>query len=90
MGFNYGFQGYRALHFAAETGNADLINVLIRYDADVNAQDHKGRTPLRMLPNNQDNRDQLVRIFIQAGANPFIKNTAGEIAYELENTAYIL
>jgi ankyrin repeat protein len=34
------------LHFAAKRDNVDLIKLLIRYKADVNAKDLNGRTPL--------------------------------------------
>jgi ankyrin repeat protein/beta-lactamase regulating signal transducer with metallopeptidase domain len=38
--------GMTALHYAAMAGHADVVEVLIRYGADVNARDSSGKTPL--------------------------------------------
>ncbi|HIO50367.1 TPA: hypothetical protein EYN23_23875, partial [Candidatus Poribacteria bacterium] len=38
--------GRTALHYAAEKGNYAFAEILVRYDADVNASDNAGRTPL--------------------------------------------
>ena len=38
--------GRTALHYAAEKGNYAFAEILVRYDADVNANDNAGRTPL--------------------------------------------
>jgi len=38
--------GSTALHYAAESGNADIAHVLIEARADVNALDKQGSTPL--------------------------------------------
>ena len=38
--------GRTALHYAAEKGNYAFAEILIGYDADVNASDNAGRTPL--------------------------------------------
>jgi ankyrin repeat protein len=38
--------GRTPLHYAAEKGNSDFAQILVRYGADVNAYDNAGRTPL--------------------------------------------
>jgi len=38
--------GRTALHYAAEKGNYAFAQILVGYDADVNARDNAGRTPL--------------------------------------------
>ncbi|XP_033759448.1 serine/threonine-protein phosphatase 6 regulatory ankyrin repeat subunit B-like [Pecten maximus] len=42
-------KGRTALHFAIETGNVELVKILIASDADVNAQERFGMTPLMMV-----------------------------------------
>jgi ankyrin repeat protein len=38
--------GMTALHYAAMAGHFDVVDVLLRYHSDVNAQDNRGRTAL--------------------------------------------
>jgi ankyrin repeat protein len=38
--------GMTALHFAARAGHFDVVEILLRYHADVNARDHRGNTAL--------------------------------------------
>merc|ERR1712137_275932 len=40
--------GNTALHLAAQTGDVDLVNMLLDNDADVNIQNDKGATPLHL------------------------------------------
>jgi 26S proteasome non-ATPase regulatory subunit 10 len=39
-------EDWTPLHVAADLGDADLINLLLKYHADVNARDGRGLTPL--------------------------------------------
>ena len=41
-------EGNTALHLAAQTGDLDLVKVLLDLDADVNIQNEKGATPLHL------------------------------------------
>lgn len=45
-------RGYNALHLAAEHGCTDIVPVLVGLQADPNAPDSKGRTPLDMAKKN--------------------------------------
>ena len=38
--------GMTALHYAARSGHTDVVDVLLRYHADVNARDNRGTTAL--------------------------------------------
>ena len=40
------FEGGRALHFAAWSGHVDVVKLLIKYGAEVNAVDNKGSSVL--------------------------------------------
>ncbi|MFQ6039423.1 MAG: sigma-70 family RNA polymerase sigma factor [Candidatus Poribacteria bacterium] len=43
-----GPDGWTPLHYAADVGNFDIVKIILKYGADVNAQDAKGRTPLQL------------------------------------------
>ncbi|HIE27124.1 TPA: hypothetical protein EYP66_07545, partial [Candidatus Poribacteria bacterium] len=43
-----GPDGRTPLHYAADLSHFDIVKVLLKYGADVNAQDAKGRTPLQL------------------------------------------
>jgi len=43
-----GPDGRTPLHFAADISHFDMVKILLKYGADVNAQDAKGRTPLQL------------------------------------------
>jgi ankyrin repeat protein len=38
--------GMTALHYAARAGHCDVVEILLRYQADVNARDHRGGTAM--------------------------------------------
>lgn len=52
---------------AARLGNIEVLQELIRQQADLNAQDEKGYTPLIIACYN--NRYEAARLLIQAGAD---------------------
>jgi ankyrin repeat protein len=69
-----------ALLMAAPFGPPDLIRTLLDAGADVNAQDVRGMTPL-MLAIATDRPDKaVIRMLLDHGANPQIKNNKGETA----------
>ncbi|KAJ8664894.1 hypothetical protein QAD02_006556 [Eretmocerus hayati] len=43
------YSGYTSLHFAARYCNPDVVNILMKYGANVNLKDAKGLTPLQLL-----------------------------------------
>ncbi|WP_264683264.1 MULTISPECIES: ankyrin repeat domain-containing protein [unclassified Wolbachia] len=43
-------EGYYPVHIAVNNGSIDILELLIKYGADVNAVDWKGRTPLHKAP----------------------------------------
>ena len=44
----YKKQGMAPLHYAADRGNAEILDILITYGADANSQDNEGQTPLML------------------------------------------
>ena len=58
--------------FAVEKENIQIINKLLKYGAEIDAQDHRGNTPLMMACKKR--KIDVVRRLLEAGANPNIKN----------------
>jgi hypothetical protein len=71
------------LMWAAPTGSPELIRALIDAEADVNAQDVKGMSPL-MLAVASENQDPgvVVKVLLQAGANVNARSGSGETALD--------
>ena len=64
-----------ALHKASEKGNREIIELLLRAGADVNARNKVGQTALHIVVR-QKNVD-LAKYLITTGADPEIRDTAG-------------
>jgi len=54
----------------------EILELMLEYDFNVNEQDGRGDTPLHIAARN--NRSKLVRILLQHGASPEIKNWSGK------------
>ena len=62
------------LHYAAEQGNADVVQLLIEAGANVNALDASGITPFRLAKNH--NHEDVVRLLggkSGSGSDPLYK-----------------
>ena len=75
--------GDTALLWAAEAGEEgeEILQVLIKAKADVNACNNVGFTPLMMAAIH--NRYKTVEALIKAGANPHVMNKFGKAPYDL-------
>ncbi|TGO20619.1 hypothetical protein BPAE_0280g00060 [Botrytis paeoniae] len=63
--------GKASLHIAAERGYAEIVNVLLRHKAAINARDTSGQTPLSLAIKSQ--RTEIVKTLLQNGAKCTIK-----------------
>ena len=63
------------MHDAVDYGNVDIVNILIKAGADVNAQDIGKNTPLMHLAYNS--QIDVAKALLEAGADPTIKNKGG-------------
>lgn len=79
--------GQTALHVAAETGDLEIVQMLIEAKADVNITDEYGATALMIAA--QDNELEIARVLLEAGANPNLKNVAGDTAMRRTYSAEI-
>ncbi|KAJ5593384.1 Ankyrin repeat protein [Penicillium hordei] len=68
-----------ALHLAAASGNTECVRALLTHNADMNATDALGRTPLHacVAAGNTTDHVSVVQLLIQNGANPTLKDQTG-------------
>jgi ankyrin repeat protein len=72
---------FTALHFGANWGRGDTVELLLQHGADINAQDEWGNTPLMMATYN-DTVD-MVRLLLSHGANLHVQDEHGNTALHL-------
>lgn len=73
--------GLTALHQSAIDGNLECAKALVEKGANVNCTDCESWTPLHAAVMNECT--DFVRFLLASGANPALKNDAGETAYEM-------
>jgi uncharacterized protein len=75
------YQEQSLLMVAVKRDNADLVRHLVAAKVDLNYQDKTGATALMWAANQR--RVEIVKILLQAGADPQIKNQGGLIAADI-------
>lgn len=70
--------GLTALHVAVETGNIEIVRMLLDAGARVNAKSKAKQTPLLMI--DDDATPELVRLLIERGASVNVQDDEGETA----------
>jgi hypothetical protein len=72
--------GSTALHIACYLGRDDLVQLLIESEADVNAQNNDGHTPLMWAAQNLMFGEKIIPILMKAGADVTMKSEDGTTA----------
>lgn len=78
--------GTRALHAVAFSGSVESLNVLLQAGADPNVVDSEGYTTLMAVCSEQgvaDTRLAMVRVLLEAGANPAASTYSGLVAMHM-------
>ena len=76
--------GYTSLHWACQLGNFDIARALADMNADVNAKNAQGSTPLHCACYGKDANVALVKyLVLDKGADPTIQNFSGKTCLDL-------
>jgi ankyrin repeat protein len=75
--------GWTPLHYAATNGHVDVMNLLLDENAYIDAASPNGTTPLMMAA--QYGTPPAVKLLLEAGADPLLKNDQGLSALEFAN-----
>jgi ankyrin repeat protein len=75
-------QGYTPLHTATYTKDNHLLKILLDHGADVNIQNNNGNTALHLEFYDRPRYD-IISLFINNGADIFIKNKHNKSPYDL-------
>ncbi|MBC7918908.1 MAG: ankyrin repeat domain-containing protein [Rhodoferax sp.] len=72
--------GWTPLHYAATGGNADIVAMLLKHNAGIDAVAPNGATPLMMGA--MFGSTDVVKQLLDAGADPSLKNAGGQTALD--------
>ncbi|MBK6293812.1 MAG: ankyrin repeat domain-containing protein [Rhodoferax sp.] len=75
--------GWTPLHYAATHGHIDVMNLLLEHHAYIDAASPNGSTPLMMAA--LYGTPAAVKVLLEAGADPLLKNTQGLSAIDFAN-----
>ncbi|XP_068162948.1 myotrophin [Antennarius striatus] len=80
-------KGRRPLHFAADFGHRNIIDLLFSMGADINIQDEFGYTPLMVAC--MENHFSCVQYLVEKGADQKCKALDGRTAYDCTDSEAI-
>jgi ankyrin repeat protein len=75
---NHEYDGGNILHIAAHCNNIELMQLLLRYNKDINKKNQYGNTPLHITKN-----IDIIKLLLDHGADPTICNQDGHNPREL-------
>ncbi|WP_168463915.1 ankyrin repeat domain-containing protein [Wolbachia endosymbiont of Ctenocephalides felis wCfeT] len=82
-GKRFNIKGYKPLHFAAVRDSVSMVDLLIKYGAEINGQDKEGNTPMHLAIASRCT--DVIKLLYRNGADVDIKNkrnkTAEYLAY---------
>jgi len=78
-------EGWTPLHYASQANNTDLVQLLIKHKAQIDADDLFGNTPLYKAVFHCRGKDDVIRLLIDSGADPDKKNKHGVSPRDLAN-----
>ena len=76
------------IHVAAMIGSDACIETLIKFGADINHQDGRGRSPLHVAT--AEGLESTVSLLLRSGADPYLKDKAGRTCFELDGSSAAL
>jgi hypothetical protein len=77
--------GWAPLHYAATTGQLAIMELLLDQNAYIDAESPNGTTPLMMAAHY--GTPEAVKLLLEAGADPSLKNQLGLTAIDFANRA---
>ncbi len=77
--------GWAPLHYAATSGHLEMIELLLEHHAYIDAESPNGTTPLMMAA--QYGTAASVKLLLDAGADPALRNKLGLTAIDFANRA---
>ncbi len=79
-------EGWTPLHYAVARYSIEATNLLINSGADIHAKDSNGNNVLWRAVFTSKGRGDIIKILLQAGADPLMKNNSGISPLQLANT----
>ncbi len=77
--------GWAPLHYAATNGHVEVMALLLEENAYIDAASPNGTTPLMMAAHY--GTESAVKLLLEAGADPLLKNDQGLSAFDFANRA---
>lgn len=71
------------LYYAVGKNDIKVVKILIDKGADVNIVDKDGNTPLMVAVDMFEDDDQIIKLLLENGADPYQKNNYGVSVYKL-------
>ncbi|MGE0498546.1 MAG: ankyrin repeat domain-containing protein [Ramlibacter sp.] len=78
--------GWAPLHYAATRSQLEIMNLLLEHNAYIDAESPNGTTPLMMAAHYGS--VSAVKLLLEAGADPLLKNQAGLTAIDFAQSAH--
>lgn len=71
------------LYYAVGKSDPNVVTILIDKGADLNIPDKDGNTPLMNATDMFDGDDTIIRLLLENGADPYLKNNYGVSVYRI-------